>query len=70
MALVNKAVGGWLLAKFLNQPRRSWYRPRAKKLTPASLLLSLTPLGRLSLGSLAFYGVRQLLANRRMASVS
>jgi hypothetical protein len=68
MALINKAVGGLILSKFLNQPRRSWLRPRARKLTPASFLLQLTPLGRLSLGSLAFYGVRRLLANRRMAS--
>jgi hypothetical protein len=68
MALINKAVGGWLLAKFLNQPRKRWYQPRAKKLTPASFLLQLTPLSRFSLGGLAFYGVRQLLANRRMAT--
>jgi len=70
MALMNKAVGGWLLAKFLNPRSRRWYQPRAKKLTPVSLLLQLTPLGRFSLGGLALVGVRQLLANRRMASVS
>jgi hypothetical protein len=68
MALINKAAGGWLLAKFLNQPSRRWYQPRARKLTPASFLLQLTPLGRFSLGGLALLGVRRVLANRRMAT--
>jgi hypothetical protein len=70
MALVNKAVGGWLLAKFLNQPRRRWYLPRARKLTPASFLLQLTPLGRFSLGGLALLAARRVIANRRMATAT
>lgn len=66
MALAKKAFGGWLLAKFLNQPRARWYQPRsARRLTPSRFLLGLTPLGRISLGSLAFLGVRRVLANRR-----
>lgn len=68
MALINKAVGGWLLAKFLKQPRAPWYRlGAARPLTPATFLLSLTPLSRFSLGGLALFGVRRLLANRRAA---
>ncbi len=71
MALAKKALGGWLLAKFLNQPRVRWYQPRsARRLTPARFLLQLTPLGRISLGSLALLGVRRVLANRRMAAAS
>jgi hypothetical protein len=68
MALAKKALGGWLLAKFFTSRRLPWYRRHtAARTSPAALLLSLTPLGRFSLGGLAFIAARRVLANRRLA---
>jgi hypothetical protein len=68
MALAKKAFGSWLLARFFSPRRLPWYRRRsAVRSSPAGLLLSFTPLGRFSLGGLAFLAARQLMARRRYA---
>jgi hypothetical protein len=67
MALAKKAFGGWILAKFFQQPRVPWYRRNAIQRRPmAGFLLGLTPLGRLSIGSVAFLAVRRILARRQL----
>ena len=68
MALFKKALGGWLLSKFISPRRMAWYQ----RLTPgqrasAQLLLRLTPLGRFSLGGLALVAARRLFTPRRYA---
>ncbi len=68
MALFKKALGGWILSKFFAQRRLPWYRRQAStRSSPAALLLSLTPLGRFSLGGLALLAARRLMARRRYA---
>ena len=68
MGIIKKAVGGAILAKFINLERMPWYR----RLTPrqratAGFLFSLTPLGRLSVGGLAFLAARRLFARPQHA---
>ncbi|HEX8435161.1 hypothetical protein [Archangium sp.] len=68
MALLKKALNGWLLSKFLTHRRMAWYQ----RLTPGQrastqLLLGLTPLGRFSLGGLALFAARRLFTQRRYA---
>lgn len=68
MALAKKAFGGWLLAQFFSPRRLPWYKRRSSvRSSPVGLLLSFTPLGRFSLGGLAFFAARQLMARRRYA---
>jgi hypothetical protein len=66
MGLFKKAVGGAILAKFINLERLPWYR----RLTPrqratAGFVFSLTPLGRVSAGGLAFLVARRLFGHRQ-----
>lgn len=68
MSFYKKAIGGAILAKFIHLERLPWYR----RLTPrqratAGLLFSLTPLGRVSLGGLAFLAARRAFAHPRHA---
>jgi hypothetical protein len=68
MGLFKKAVGGAILAKFINLERLPWYRrltPRQR--TAAGFIFSLTPLGRLSFGGLALLAARRLFARPREA---
>ena len=68
MALAKKAFGTWLLAQFFSPRRMPWYKRRsAVRSSPVGLLLSFTPLGRFSLGGLAIFAARQVMARRRYA---
>lgn len=68
MSFYKKAIGGAILAKFIHLERLPWYRrltPRQR--TAAGLAFSLTPLGRLSLGGLAFLAARRLFSRPQPA---
>lgn len=68
MGVFKRAVGGAILAKFINLERLPWYRrltPRQR--TTAGFLFTLTPIGRLSVGGLALLAARRLFARPREA---
>jgi hypothetical protein len=67
MALAKKTFGAWILAKFFQRPRGPWYRRNMYARRPAAgFLRGLTPLGRFSLGSLAFITARRLIGRRQL----
>ena len=67
MALAKKAFGAWILSKFFQQRRGPWYRRNTLARRPlAGFPRGLTPLGRFSLGGLAFLAARRAFARRQL----
>jgi hypothetical protein len=66
MGLFKKASAGVFLAKYFNQRRGHRYRGRAyRQRAPGGFFVS--PIGRISLGSLVFFVARRFLGRQRYA---